>query len=408
MQKIVFYTVFAFAFLIGGGIFLLNIFPFRLFYLAPLALLLLPIYGISIGNVEKAFLVFLVVIIASAAINHVSTGQFLSFLRFIGIPYAMYYLCKHFIKPHNIKKIIRICIFVACLQPPLVFIQQTFFEPINSVLPAATRYHYEEKIDFSFGSFYVSNDPAMSFFLMGLIIFLLFDSANNRFIKNRLLLAGYFTLGVLISNSQLSNMLVMLIWVVFLLRRFKMRDIIKSLGIVLATGILILSLGFYDFLHWKISDAIAQFSFEAIQNASGSDFEEGKYERTAAIYYYLTQPLKILGDGPSVYYDALNRQFTLGNTGQIFTLYAEVGIAGLLCGYWILYVMTRRNAASKKMAIVCFLILSALTITAFVLSDASLILAYNIFLKTNLVSQYEAEAEQQPEENLDNNVLVPA
>jgi hypothetical protein len=34
----------------------------------------------------------------------------------------------------------------------------------------------------------------------------------------------------------------------------------------------------------------------------------------------------------------------------------------------------------------CFLLISALTITTFVLSDASFILAYNIFLKTNLVS----------------------
>lgn len=386
MPKLVFYTVFAFAFLIGGTIFLLNIFPFRLFYLAPLAFLLVPIYGIRIGVVEKVFLLFLIEIIVSAVFNHVSPGQFFSFLRFIGIPYSMYYLCKHYITGKNIKNIIRICIMVACLQPPLVFIQQTFFGPINSLLPSKTQYLPEEKIDFSFGSFYVSNDPALSFFLMGLIIFLLFDNDNNQFIKNRFLLAGYFTLGVLLSNSQLSNIMVILIWMFFLLRRFKVKDLMKSLAIVAAAGILILSLGFYEFLEWKISDVIGQLSIESIQSATGSNFEEGKYERTAAIYFYLTQPLKILGDGPSAYYDALNREFTLGNTGQIFTLYAEVGIIGLLFGYWIFFVMSKRHSASKKMALGCFLLMSALTITAFVLSDASLLLAYNIFLKTNLVS----------------------
>lgn len=386
MQKVIFYTVFAFAFLIGGAIVLLNIAPFRLFYLAPLAFLLLPIYGIKIGTVEKVFLLFLGEIIVSAILNHVSLGQFLGFLRFIGIPYSMYYLCKNYINQNNIKKIIRICIMVACLQPPLVFIQQTFFGPINSILPAATRYAEEDRIDFSFGSFYVSNDPALSFFLMGLILFLLFDNANNWFIKNRFFLAGYFTLGVLLSNSQLSNMMVILIWLVFLLRRFKVKVLVKSLAIVTGAALLILSLGFYEFLEWKISDALTQVSIESIQSAAGSNFEEGKYERTAAIYYYLTQPLKILGDGPSAYYDALNREFTLGNTGQVFTLYAEVGIVGLLFGYLIFFEMSRRRSASKKMAWGCFLLISALTITAFVLSDVSLMLAYNIFLKTNLVS----------------------
>jgi len=59
MSKLIFYIIFAFAFLIGGTVFLLNIFPFRLFYLAPLAFLLIPIYGIKIGYVEKIFFLFL-------------------------------------------------------------------------------------------------------------------------------------------------------------------------------------------------------------------------------------------------------------------------------------------------------------------------------------------------------------
>jgi hypothetical protein len=58
-----------------------------------------------------------------------------------------------------------------------------------------------------------------------------------------------------------------------------------------------LSLGFYDFLKWKITDALQQVSIDAIQSAAGKNFEEGKYERTAAIYYYLTQPLKVVGMG---------------------------------------------------------------------------------------------------------------
>lgn len=395
MPKLVFYTVFIFAFLIGGAIFLLNVFPFRLFYLAALAYIVIPFYGIRIGAVEKVFLVFLAEITISAVLNHVTLGQYLSFLRFIGIPYAMYYLCKNYINEGNIRNIIRICILVACIQPPLVFIQQTFFEPINAILPAATRYDESERMDFSFGSFYISNDPALSFFLMGLIIFLLFDNYNNRFIKYRLPLAGYFTVGVLLSNSQLSNILVMMIWVFYFLRRFSFRDLARATLIVSVAILIILSLGLYDFLQWKITHALQEASVERIQNSTLSNFEEGKYDRTAAVYFYATQPLKIFGDGPSVYYDALNREFTLGNNGQIFTLYAEVGIIGLLIGFWIFYVISRRHTASRPMANGCFVILSLLAITTFVLSDASLMLAYCIFLKTNLVSSGEAVIEEE-------------
>src|SRR5688572_9200926 len=103
MPKLVFNTVFAFAFLLGGALFLSGIFPFRLFYLAPLSLLVLPFYGIKIGNVEKIFFVFLLEIVLSAIVNHSTAFQFFSFLRFIGIPYAIYYLCKNYIKEHNIR-----------------------------------------------------------------------------------------------------------------------------------------------------------------------------------------------------------------------------------------------------------------------------------------------------------------
>lgn len=390
MQKGIFYLTFALAFLVGGAVFLMGI-PFRLFYLAPLVIFLLPVCGVRIGNVEKIFFFFLLEIVLSAIINHVSISQFLSFLRFIGIPYSMYYLCKNYITQKNVKKIIRLCIIVACLQPPLILIQQLFFQPINSILPPQVRYLPEQKIDFSFGSFYVSDDPAMSFFLMGLIIFLLFDTKNNRFIRNRITLAAYFTLGVLLSNSQLSNVLVILIWMFLLLGRLKLKHLVRSLFVVCVSALLISSLGFFPFLKWKISNAIEQASIESIQSASGDGFEQGSFERTAAIYFYVTQPLKIWGDGPSVYFDALNREFTIGNTGQIFTLYAEVGIVGLLFGYWIFFAMSQRSSASKKMAWGCFLLMSALTITSFVLSDASLMLAFNIFLKTNLVSRSDPE-----------------
>lgn len=386
IKDTIFYSVFLLAYLIGGVIFITGIAPLRLFHLALISLLMIPLKGLSFGRVERIFLIFLLAITFSAVVNHVSALQFFSFLRFIIVPYSIFYLVKKGLGGDNIRLVLRACIWIACLQPPLVFLQQTLFEPINSVLPASTRFTEDNRIDFSFGSFYVSDDPSMSFFLMAIVVFLLFDGKNNFFIKNKLALAGYLTLGVLLSNSQLSNILVVVIWVAYALRNFRIKDVIRSAVIFGIAVLLLMTFGLFEFFQWKLNDVIQQASFETIQNASGSNFQDGKFERTAAVYYYITQPLKIWGDGPSAYYNAVSGEYVLGNNGQVFTLYAEIGLIGLLIGYWIFFTIGKSKLASRPMFVGCFLLISALTITSFPLTDASLMLTYCIFLKTNLVS----------------------
>ncbi|MCA0396445.1 MAG: hypothetical protein LCH51_03520 [Bacteroidetes bacterium] len=400
VKDVIFYSVFLLAYLLGGAIFISGIFPFRLFHLALISLLMIPLKGLCFGKVEKVFFFFFLEIGVSAIFNHVSVMQFLSFLRFIIVPYSIYFLVKKGLDAKNIRLVLRFIIWIACLQPPVVLLQQTFFETINSILPSSTRFTEDNRIDFSFGTFYVSDDPSMSFFLMTVILFLLFDKRNNYFIKRKMALAGYLTLGVLLSNSQLSNILVVLIWVAYAFRNFRIKDIVKTAVIFGLTILLLMGFGLFDFFQWKLYDVIQQASFETIQNASGSNFQEGKFERTAAVYYYITQPLKVFGDGPSAYYNAVSGEYVLGNNGQVFTLYAEIGVLGLLIGYFIFYVIGKTNLVSRPMFVGCLLLISALTITSFPLTDASIMLTYCIFVKTNLVSNGV------PESNVKSNSLI--
>ena len=108
-------------------------------------------------------------------------------------------------------------------------------------------------------------------------------------------------------------------------------------------------------------------------------FKSGEYSRNAAILYYLNQPLKWFGDGPGKYFDVAEREYVLGNRGQAFSFYAEVGIIGLIISYLILFQISR-ICPNKKIGNLYFFSICMLSITSDILSDAGIILAYSIFI----------------------------
>lgn len=379
MNRQLFYIIYVLLFCLGGFIAFFGIVPFRMVFVVPLALLLVPLYGLRLEPVTKVMACFSLVILISALINGSSARETLMFFRFILTPFAMYYLVQVAVKVYNIRKILNISLLLGMIQLPIVLLQRIFYDALSplGVVEVA-------RIDFNFGTFYVKGDPALSMFLIGLILFLLFDTQNNYFVKNRYFKATWFTLTVFLAHSVLCHLLVIVIWGYFLLRRFSIKNIIR-LGLIGA----VIIVTFAYFKYWdtwvgEIQPRLAQVNLQETSNLDA--FLIGSYSRSAAVLYYLSQPLKWWGDGPSKYYDPATRTYLLGNRGQMFTFYAEAGLIGLFMGYLILFSMTRNKLrTSSIMAIPYFVCMSALTITTSVMSDASIMLAYNIFLSTNLV-----------------------
>jgi hypothetical protein len=127
----------------------------------------------------------------------------------------------------------------------------------------------------------------------------------------------------------------------------------------------------------ELTKALVQATF---QDSGDLDaFKSGEYNRTAAVLYYINQPIKWFGDGPGKYFDVKTRERELGNTGHVFTIYSEAGLIGLLLSYLIIYYMTRvcRNKLIANLYFVTILILS---FTSNVLGDAGIVLGFNIFL----------------------------
>ncbi len=389
MSRYVFYITYVLLFLIGGTIAALGIIPFRPFHVSALALLLVLLYGIRLDRVTRLFVFFTLLIIFSGIINGSSLKQIFYFLRFVIVPYSMYYLIRIYINQQNIKKIINLSIILAMLQLPVVLIQRIFYTQLISlsVIPI-------EPVDFTTGTFYVKADPALSIFLFGLILFLLFDPKHNYFVRNRMFKAAWFSLTILLSNSMISQLMLFGVWAYYLLRGKKIWAVF-SVGLAsLALVITLYYLGATQQWLWQLSYVTRQFSIKEV--AEEEIFLMGGYSRGAAILYYLSRPLSLIGDGPSKYYDPLTRTYLLGNKGQIFNFYGEVGLIGLLLGYAILHAMAYRRGSSVRTRWLYFLIAVGLTITSNVQADASVMLAYNLFLSTGLIRPVGPYAQLRP------------
>lgn len=375
---LVFYISFVLFYVIGGTLALYGIVPYRPYHLSFLPFLLMPLYGIKFDLITKLFLLFALVIFISAAINRSSFMQVVMFMRYVVTPYAMYYLATIFIKPKNIGKIINLCLAIGMIQLPIVVIQRLLYHQL--ITPAVRNV---QAVDFMFGSFNVSGDPSLSFFLMGLILFLLCDRKHNYFVKNRMAKAIWFSLTIFLSNSVLSHLLTIGIWGYYLLQGRSLKSIIQ-VGLVTLAAIGTLSyLNMTQSWTYHLSRRFNQMLLSDTGNMD--TFLEGRYSRSAGVIYFLTRPVSWFGDGPSRYYDAYTRTYLIGVTGQALTVYAEAGLMGLLLSYLILFALARKDRSANKLAWPYFLIASFMAIISNFMNDASIMLTYNIFLSTGMI-----------------------
>jgi hypothetical protein len=384
VKKLTFYAVFGLLFCIGGLLAFTGIIPFRMVYVSPLPFLLIPFFGVPVDRVAQLFLLLVIVILTSGAINGSSPMDIVLFSRFVITPLGMFYLAKTFLTRRNVKRVLSISMAVGMIQLPIVIVQRLLYDQLIQFasIPIA-------RVDFNVGTFYVKDDPALSFFLIGLVLFLLFDDKNNYFVRHRYLKAMWLSVTVLLANSILSHLLIVGLWAYFVLRQFSLKTLVRvSFGAVAVIAV-VQNLGYSQSWVSNVQPVLQQVTFS--RTSDEATFREGSYARSAAVLYYLRQPLKVWGDGPSKYYDPVTKRYVLGNRGQIFTFYAEIGMVGLLVGYLILLAMARKTRrASRRIALPLFFCVSALTITTSVMSDASIMLAYSIFLNTNLASSWRS------------------
>lgn len=382
-KKIIFFTIFLLTFLFSGIITMLHIIPYRMGLTSALIIPLIFIYGLKVNRVLIAYLLLVIFIGLSALFNYSSIVELIIFLRILVFSYLIYYLVEIFIDQDNISKIIKLCIIIAVIQLPIIIFQQAFYDLVPDRLIQGIYY-----IDFDFGTFN-ANDAPLSIFLILIVIFLLFDKKHNYIIRYKWPISLWLTLTVFVVNSELSKIIIMIVWVIYLIRYLNIKVLISSLVLFsLIFGILAMT-GVLDQIWTDLSRSFsANITAGQLQEEA---FLSGSYGRGAAVAYYLNQSVKWFGDGPSKYYNVFSNIRMRGNTGHIFTFYSEVGLFGWLLSVSIFFLFAFPVRDSKIriswVSILSFVSLMILSFTTQIMNDISIVLIYLIVIKSYLVPQ---------------------
>ena len=354
--------------------------PFRLALVPILCAPLLVFRGPALGWPLLWLLVLGAVACASSLRNSSSLLDTALFLRLIVTPYVMYVVARSYLRPDRVDGALRFAIWLGILQLPVVLVQRLGYR----VLAPLSRHGEIPEMDFVSGTFFISNDPAMSFFLLGLVALLLLCPTPPIGVRLRTTALAACSLAVLVGNSMLSHLLLLALWAYAIGRRINPSRLVGA-------GILtLLAAGTFVGMGWA-ADWLAEMELvlrqlTLLEPAHMDRFLAGEYNRVAAVYYYATSPLSLLGAGPSSSYDPLTQARFLGNTGHHFLLYGEVGLLGWLSSVLFFIAVARQycTRTSRHFVRTLVLLLMALGVTTNVMSDASIMLAYVMLLALSL------------------------
>lgn len=205
ITKSVFWIVFALLFCIGGFMAFIGI-PFRPFMVSGFALILFLFRNIKLNRILFLYSLFFFEIVISGFFNNSSLIQIVLFLRNLMISYPIYFLASSYLNSDQSakrKQMIKWCSLLGLLQLPIVVFQKVFYDNLMKVSQVEISY-----LDIGSGSFFVKNDSAMSIFLLGLIIYYLFNHTDDKF---RNIKVFVYVLAIFFAGSKIMQLGTLLI-----------------------------------------------------------------------------------------------------------------------------------------------------------------------------------------------------
>jgi len=381
-RKILFYSVFIMVFLLSGIFTLGNFFPYRMGLISLLVFPFVFVYGVKRSHINIAYLALFFVIVISAIYNGSSLLDFFLFSRILIFSFLIYYLVSSYLNQENIVKVVRLCVLIALIQLPIILFQQFIYSYLpDSIMNQISR------IDFDFGTFNFKGDSSMAFFLTLIVIFLLFDNKRNHIIKFRWPIVIWLTLTVLIANAEIMKLIIGIIWIIFILGNLSKKTIIYAISAVTLVLVILGVFGVFNQIWADFSRSLKSNS--SINLASAEKYLTGNYARGSGIAYLMDQDFLWVGDGPSKYYNVLDRTRLRGNTGHLFTFYSEIGFLGLLISFFIFFLIAFPvNRFKVKFNFVNLLMLFTLLLISFtteIMNDISIVMIFSIMTLSSLI-----------------------
>lgn len=398
-SSVIFYLFFALVFLLSGALTAIRVIPYRMGLVSFLVLPVIPLYRFKLDNVTKAFLLLVLAIGASAAVNGSTLVDLIVFLRIPTFAFLTYFLADRYLNRANAQRVFRLLLFLGYLQLPVVLAQLATGWLFPDVIQGRV-----SQLDFDFGTFNWSGDSSMALFLILLATALLFSTKVRSLARRPAFTASYFSLTVLMSNSRIAHLALLLVWLVYVGRVVWRREARASGTFVLAFAAFLAMMCFVD-VHLGKSLSALNSNVGAIgtgQTHGGvEEYLSGGYSRGGALRYFWSQGISWFGDGPSAYYNPITRVRTRGNHGHFFTFYSEVGLIGWGMSVLVFLLMVFKRSKDRVfglslVGLLLFVVIQVMGFTLEIMNDISAVFAYVLISRYYLlpnVERYAGDAE---------------
>ncbi|MHB0989116.1 MAG: hypothetical protein ACYC3P_10715 [Bellilinea sp.] len=380
-RRIIFIAVFLIIFCFSFILAILTHFQYRAALVSLLVIPLVFIYGLKIDQVFLAYFLLAGVVFVSGLYNLSSIKEIFLFMRVLVFSYLIYYLVSVSVLSESFVQVMKACMWIAVIQLPIILLQWQLYD----FIPLPWRGEVA-LVDFGSGTFNYSTDYAMSFFLVMVVIFLLFAKKPHFFEKYKYPIALWLSLTVLIANSQIVKIPLLIVWMIYILRNFKIKTLITF-------GLGILIVGVFIAIVYQgnlITENITTFIDRLSSSGDLDTYLEGGYSRFSAIKYFATDGFTWLGGGPSAYSDPFTRTLLRGNTGHFFVFFSEVGffgfIASLLVMFAVAFPIIDGKISATWLSILAFVSIVILSFTANVMNDVAVFFIYCIIVRVGILA----------------------
>lgn len=309
--------------------------------------------------------------VLSSLVNNTKVLKTIIYFIFILIPLGAYLFFKVNQKENYVSQtsISRIYLFISLIQLPIILLQR--YGAYDILIGFNRSSQSIASFDFMFGSFFLKADHALGFFLIFNIINLIENNKNKNITKYGALVITYLSITILLTESNISKLILILLFLYISYVKFPKRIKILSIFFMMTISYI----AFNSFKNIKAFDREIYFiKKEYNQKKSLGNFKRGIAKRPQVVITYLTSlPVKYLGEGPYSYFNVLTGKFTLTeHFSQIIWTYADLGIFGLILFLLILYNLVLNLGLDPSMNFLVFSIVLVYSFMTNIFSDLAI------------------------------------
>jgi len=302
-------------------------------------------------------------IIITGIANHTNPLLIINYTSFVIIPVTLYLLVRSInMDVSNLKFLINGLIII---QLPILCLQ--YFLPDYML--------YSQKliapIDRMFGTFPLSSDHFLSFFLIMNILYI----GTKKYL---LTFFDYFIILYSIACISLTNSVTSYL---FLISTIAYILFFRS-NIYIKVYSLIISVGVFVFLYFNINEVLSLLNKpELLDMTNTKNITQGTAGRIQTFFYVFTNKLSIFGHGPSSYFNPLKGGFQLNsNFSQLLWFYYDLGVMGLILLISLISSFLYSFNIEKHMRIYLFILILAYSFSSTILDQLAFMLILNIFV----------------------------